>query len=102
MVDSDRLSARRKIGDPVADDPDRVAALDRELVDLARRHDVGDGVLDWEYLLLTARTRGRPVAIRYSQVRIEARPSNPPRPCQALSSVSWTASSASWKDPSIR
>ena len=28
--------------------------------------------------------------------------SNPPRPCQAASSVSCRASSASWKDPSIR
>ena len=44
----------------IADDPDRVAALDEDLADLARRHDVGTGgtVLDWEYLLLTARTRG--------------------------------------------
>ena len=28
--------------------------------------------------------------------------SNPPKPRQAASSVSWTASSASWKEPSIR
>ena len=43
----------------IADDPDRVAALDRELAELARRSDRGTGstVLDWEYLLLTARTR---------------------------------------------
>jgi SAM-dependent methyltransferase len=43
----------------IADDPDRVAALDRELVELARRYDRGEGstVLDWEYLLLTARKR---------------------------------------------
>jgi hypothetical protein len=41
----------------IADDPERVAALDRDLVDLARRSDVGTGstVLDWEYLLFTAR-----------------------------------------------
>jgi SAM-dependent methyltransferase len=39
----------------IADQPDRVAALDRELADLARRHDLGDGVMEWEYLLLTAR-----------------------------------------------
>jgi hypothetical protein len=33
--------------------PDRVAALDQDLVDLARRFDVGTDstVLDWEYLL---------------------------------------------------
>ncbi|MEU3920364.1 class I SAM-dependent methyltransferase [Streptomyces sp. NPDC029004] len=43
----------------IADDPDRVAALDRDLDELARRHDLGTGstVMDWEYLLLTARRR---------------------------------------------
>ena len=41
----------------IADDPDRAAALDAELAALARRHDRGSDttVLDWEYLLLTAR-----------------------------------------------
>jgi SAM-dependent methyltransferase len=41
----------------IADDPERVDALDRDLVDLARRNDHGTGktVMDWEYLLLTAR-----------------------------------------------
>lgn len=41
----------------VADDPERVAALDRDLAALATRYDRGSGstVLDWEYLLLTAR-----------------------------------------------
>jgi SAM-dependent methyltransferase len=41
----------------IADDPERVAALDRDLADLAQRFDTGDGstVLEWEYLLLTAR-----------------------------------------------
>jgi hypothetical protein len=44
----------------IADDPDRVAALDRDLVDLALRFDVGTDstALDWEYLLLTARKSG--------------------------------------------
>ncbi|MGH8828500.1 MAG: class I SAM-dependent methyltransferase [Jiangellaceae bacterium] len=39
-------------------DTARVAELDRELVELARRHDLGDSslVMEWEYLLLTART----------------------------------------------
>src|SRR5215469_14471917 len=47
--------------------------------------------------------RHRLVAILYSQVRSDARSSvNPPMPCQAASIVSWTASSASWRDPSIR
>jgi SAM-dependent methyltransferase len=43
----------------IADDPGRVAALDRDLADLARRHDHGaaNTVMDWEYLLLTARKR---------------------------------------------
>jgi len=41
----------------IADDPDAVAALDHDLVALAERFDRGDGhtVLDWEYLLVTAR-----------------------------------------------
>lgn len=41
----------------IEDDPGRVAALDRDLLDLATRHDCGTGgtVMDWEYLLLTAR-----------------------------------------------
>jgi ubiquinone/menaquinone biosynthesis C-methylase UbiE len=42
----------------IADDHDRVAALDRDLVELARRFAVGGGSfqMDWEYLLFTART----------------------------------------------
>jgi SAM-dependent methyltransferase len=41
----------------IADDPEKVTALDRDLVALAERFDRGDGhtVLDWEYLLVTAR-----------------------------------------------
>jgi len=41
----------------IADDPERVAALDEDLAALGRRFDSGDGTtrLDWEYLLLTAR-----------------------------------------------
>ena len=41
----------------IADDADKVAGLDRDLVALAERFDRGDGhtVLDWEYLLVTAR-----------------------------------------------
>ncbi|NHT16808.1 methyltransferase domain-containing protein [Cellulomonas sp. IC4_254] len=46
----------------VADDPDRTAALDADLVDLARgaarRGPDGGVLLDWEYLLLTARRAG--------------------------------------------
>ncbi|PTR24110.1 methyltransferase family protein [Rhodococcus sp. OK519] len=43
----------------IADDPDKVAALDRGLADLARQFDVGNGsfAMDWEYLLLTAHER---------------------------------------------
>lgn len=45
----------------VADDPDRLAALDRAVIELARTHDHGSGslVMDWEYLLITARVRNR-------------------------------------------
>ncbi len=41
----------------IAGEPDRVAALDRDLAELARQHDHGVGrtVMQWEYLLLTAR-----------------------------------------------
>jgi hypothetical protein len=41
----------------IADDPGRVAALDQDLAELGRRFDVGTDsfVLDWEYLLFTAR-----------------------------------------------
>ncbi|AXE86753.1 class I SAM-dependent methyltransferase [Streptomyces sp. Go-475] len=46
----------------IAGDPDRVAALDRDLAALARDADLGTGpggtALDWEYLLLTARRAG--------------------------------------------
>ena len=44
----------------IADAPEKVAGLDRDLADLARRHDIGTGttVMDWEYLLVTARKRG--------------------------------------------
>ncbi|MGH3509238.1 MAG: class I SAM-dependent methyltransferase [Nocardioidaceae bacterium] len=40
----------------IAGEPDRTAALDDELVQLAARNDSGTGstVMDWEYLLLTA------------------------------------------------
>ena len=43
----------------IADDPERVAALDRELAALAGRYDRGTTttVMDWEYLLVVARTR---------------------------------------------
>jgi ubiquinone/menaquinone biosynthesis C-methylase UbiE len=44
----------------ISAEPDKVAALDEELVELARRYDRGaDGAtaLDWEYLLFTARKR---------------------------------------------
>jgi SAM-dependent methyltransferase len=38
----------------LADQPDRAEELRRALVDLAARHDLGGGVMEWEYLLLTA------------------------------------------------
>lgn len=41
----------------IAEDPERVAALDAEIADLAERHDRGSDTMtmDWEYLVLTAR-----------------------------------------------
>ena len=39
----------------LADDPDRAAALDVDLAELARSAGAGSGAMDWEYLLLTAR-----------------------------------------------
>jgi SAM-dependent methyltransferase len=43
----------------IAGDAERVTALDRDLAALAERHDRGTGstVMDWEYLLITARRR---------------------------------------------
>ncbi|MEU9865547.1 class I SAM-dependent methyltransferase [Streptomyces sp. NPDC047971] len=41
----------------IAEDPDRVAALDEALAELASRH-LADGAMDWEYLLVTARRAG--------------------------------------------
>jgi SAM-dependent methyltransferase len=43
----------------IADDPEKVAALDHDLLALAERYDQGSGstVMNWEYLLLTARKR---------------------------------------------
>jgi len=39
----------------LADQPERAGELDQALIELARHHDQGDGVMDWEYLVLTAR-----------------------------------------------
>jgi SAM-dependent methyltransferase len=38
----------------IAGDPDKTAALDRDLAGLASRSGDGSGVMEWEYLLLTA------------------------------------------------
>lgn len=44
----------------LADQPDRVAALDDDLAALARRHGLGvdTTAMEWEYLLVTARAKG--------------------------------------------
>ena len=44
----------------IADDADRVATLDQDLAELGRGFDVGTDstVLDWEYLIFTARKMG--------------------------------------------
>ncbi|WP_199430873.1 class I SAM-dependent methyltransferase [Qaidamihabitans albus] len=41
----------------IADTPDHVQELDRELVELARRHGHGNGTMEWEYLLFSASKR---------------------------------------------
>lgn len=41
----------------IADDPERSAALDRDLAALGDAHDLGGGAMEWEYLLLTATRR---------------------------------------------
>ncbi len=41
----------------LADDPDRTAALDRALVDLARAAGADTGTMEWEYLLVVAQRR---------------------------------------------
>jgi ubiquinone/menaquinone biosynthesis C-methylase UbiE len=41
----------------IADDPDKVAALDAGLADLARDAQRDGGAMDWEYLLITGRRR---------------------------------------------
>ena len=46
--------------------------------------------------------RHRFVAMRYSQVRSDERPSNDAMPCHAASRVSCSASSASLIEPSMR
>ena len=38
----------------IANDPDKVEALDEALAELGRRHDLGGGAMEWEYLLVTA------------------------------------------------
>jgi hypothetical protein len=38
----------------IASDPEKVAALDQALIDLARRHGADTGRMQWEYLLLRA------------------------------------------------
>lgn len=43
----------------IADEPDRVAALDTELAELADRFLAGSSAMEWEYLLITARKRSR-------------------------------------------
>jgi ubiquinone/menaquinone biosynthesis C-methylase UbiE len=39
----------------IADQPERIASLDQELAELARRQSDSDGAMDWEYFLVTAR-----------------------------------------------
>jgi hypothetical protein len=43
---------------PIAGEPDKIAQLDRGLAQLASQHDLGDGRMEWEYLLVTGRRAG--------------------------------------------
>ena len=56
-----RYGPIRAIHAALAATPDRAAALDADLADVARRYDRGSGatVMDWEYLLITAHRGGR-------------------------------------------
>ena len=58
---ADRYGPVRMVRAALAATPDRVSALDTDLADLARRYDRGTGrtVMDWEYLLVTARRGAR-------------------------------------------
>lgn len=38
----------------LAEAPERAVALDRKLLELAERHELGSGTMEWEYLLFTA------------------------------------------------
>ena len=62
----------------------------------------GGALISGRRLADRSASRQRLVATWYSQVRTEARPSNPARPCQADSKVSCSASSASCTEPRIR
>ncbi|MEU2042956.1 class I SAM-dependent methyltransferase [Nocardia niwae] len=42
----------------IAQEPEKIAQLDRELAELASRHDLGNGRMGWEYLLVTGRRSG--------------------------------------------
>jgi ubiquinone/menaquinone biosynthesis C-methylase UbiE len=42
----------------IAGEPDKIAQLDRGLAELASQHDLGDGRMEWEYLLVTGRRAG--------------------------------------------
>jgi hypothetical protein len=41
----------------IADQPDRVDALDAQLAELGDRYLAGSSAMEWEYLLVTARSR---------------------------------------------
>lgn len=55
----DRYGPVMAVYQAVSDDPARLAALDRDVLELTRRHAHGGTTMtmDWEYLLFTARVR---------------------------------------------
>lgn len=38
-----------------ADNPEQLAGLDHDIAEVAHRHDLGDGVMEWEYLIFIGR-----------------------------------------------
>ena len=92
------------VGEPLQQDvgvrlePERLA----QPGGLGRVRPGGGALISGRRLADRSASRQRLVATWYSQVRTEARPSNPARPCQADSKVSCSASSASCTEPRIR
>ena len=99
------LVARLRSGSVVRDALDQDVGVGLEPDRLARRVGSGISVIrgsSGRRRLARRASSDRLVAIRYSQARTDARSSNRSRPRHAASSVSWSRSSASCTEPTIR